>query len=141
MDIKKIITTTALFGAISLGATTASALQAAQDAFNAHYTVQVGDCLTCHAGAAAPKTHTQFGTDWIANGGTKNTGPTGWTALDAMYLSTYGPVKSTPTAAAATTAATDAAASGGCMTTTLTAPLMMVLGMLSLGFFVRRKKA
>ena len=37
---KKIITAAAIAGALTMGATTASALAAAQTAFNAHYTVQ-----------------------------------------------------------------------------------------------------
>ena len=138
---KKIITAAAIAGALTMGATTASALQAAADAFNAHYTVQDTTCTTCHAGAAAPKTHTAFGNDWLANGGTKSTGPAtaaGWDALDAKYLNTYGPVKSTWTAPTTTTTTSDSG--GGCVTSAATTPLMMVLAMLTLGFFVRRKK-
>ncbi len=142
---KKITTAVAIAGALTMGATTASALQSAADAFNAHYTVQADTttCLTCHNGAAAPKTHTAFGNDWLANGGTKSAGPTtaaGWTALDAKYLNTYGPVKSTWVAPTTTTTATSSSG-GGCVTSTATTPLMMVLAMLSLGFFVRRKKS
>ncbi len=137
---KKIITAAAIAGALTMGATTASALAGAQTAFNAHYTVQDTNCTTCHAGAAAPKTHTAFGNDWLANGGTKSTGPAtaaGWDALDAKYLNTYGPVKSTWVAP---TAAPAGSSGGGCIASSATTPLMMVLAMLSLGFFVRRKK-
>ena len=139
MNLKTIVTTAAIAGALTMGASAASADVGATAAFNAHYTVQDTTCLTCHAGAAAPKTHTAFGTDWIANGGTKNTGPAtaaGWDALDANWLATYGPVKSTWTAPVPAAPSSG----GGCVTSSVTTPLMMVLAMLSLGFFVRRKK-
>lgn len=143
MNLKTIITTATIAGALTMGSTTASALAAAQTDFNAHYTQQDTTCITCHAGAAAPKTHTAFGTDWLANGGTKSAGPTtaaGWDALDAKYLNTYGPVKSTWVAPTAAAAAASSSSGGGCVTSSVTTPLMMVLAMLSLGFFVRRKK-
>jgi hypothetical protein len=140
MNLKNIITTAAIAGALTMGANTASALTGAQTDFNAHYTVQDTNCTTCHAGSAAPKTHTAFGNDWLASGGTKNAGPTtaaGWDALDAKYLATYGPVKASWTAPVAPA---PSSSGGGCIASSATTPLMMVLAMLSLGFFVRRKK-
>ncbi len=143
---KKIILSAAMLGAMSLSANTASANTGAQAAFNAHYTVQDTTCTTCHTSSVTPKTtHTAFGTDWLANGGTKNAGPTtaaGWDALDAKYLNTYGPVKSTWTAPTTTTtpSSSGGGGGGGCIASSATTPLMMVLAMLSLGFFARRKK-
>ena len=135
---KKIITAAVIAGALTMGATTASALAGAQTAFNAHYTVQDTNCTTCHTSTATPKTtHTAFGNDWLANGGTKSAGPAqaGWDVLDAKYTSTYGPVKATTP----TTPTSDGG--GGCIASSATTPLMMALVMLSLGFFVRRKKS
>ena len=138
---KKIITAAAIAGALTMGATTASAKAGAQAAFNAHYTVKDTACTTCHTSSVTPKTtHTAFGNDWLANGGTKDAGPTtaaGWDALDAKYLNTYGPVEPTWVAPTAPPAGSSG---GGCIASSAPTPLMMVLAMLSLGFFVRRKK-
>lgn len=135
---KKIITTAAMIAAVSFGAMSASANVGAGAAFDAHY-VSNSNCFSCHTGT--PGTLIQLGIDWKAQGGGKDSGPTtvaGWDNLDALYSTTYGGVEPTWVAPAAATASTS---SGGCVTSSATTPLMMVLAMLALGFFVRRKKS
>ena len=138
MEFKKLMTVVALFGAMSFGASTASANTGAAADFDAHYTVASG-CTDCHTGT--PGAITPLGSAWKAAGGSKNAGPTGaagWAALDAVYEATYGPVKTTPTTTTPA-ATTDSGGGGGCVTSVAT-PLTIVLAMLTLGFFVRRKK-
>ncbi len=135
---KKITMLAVLLGAFSIGSTVASANTGAYNAFNAHYTNQA-TCASCHSGG--PGTIQQLGIDWKAQGGTSQAGPStqaGWDALDAIYLNTYGPVKSTWVFSAPTPVGT--ASVTGCITSSLSTPLMMFLAMLSLVFVVRRKQ-
>jgi uncharacterized low-complexity protein len=144
MSLKKIITTAAIAGALTMGVNTASANTGAYNAFNAHY-VTNASCATCHqdpnAGGSV-KVHTTVGTAWIANGGTKNAGPTTqaqWDALDQAIGTQFGGVDPNWTLPVAP-APSSGGGGGGCIASSATTPLMMVLAMLSLGFFVRRKK-
>jgi len=144
MGLKSIITTAAIAGALTMGATTASANTGAASAFDAHYNPN-SSCTTCHTSTATPAaTITAIGTAWKNNGGTKNAGPTTqaqWDALDAdaAIAGTYT-VDPNWTLPAGTTTTTSSSSGGGCVSSSATTPLMMVLAMLSLGFFVRRKK-
>jgi hypothetical protein len=135
---KRITIFTALLAGFCMGSTVASANSGAYKAFNDHYT-NPASCTSCHTGS--PGTITQLGIDWKAQGGTSQAGPStlaGWDALDAKYLNTYGPVKSTWTFSAPTPVGT--ASVTGCVSSALSTPLMMLFGLLSLGFLLRRKK-
>jgi len=137
MEFKKLMTAVAILGVMSFGATTASAKQGANDAFNAHYVTDAG-CLECHDSNGNNKT--ALGNAWKSAGGTQDAGPktaSGWATLDATYETAYGGIESTWTEPAAVAPSDDG---GGCVTSTLATPLMMVLTMLTLGFFVRRRK-
>jgi hypothetical protein len=136
---KKITMFTALLAGFCMGSTVASANLGANSAFNAHYTNQA-TCTECHSGS--PGTIYQLGIDWKAQGGTSQAGPStlaGWNALDANYLITYGPVKSTWTFSAPTPVGTESVT--GCVSSALSTPLMMLISLLSLGFLLRRKKS
>ncbi len=144
---KKIILTAAMLGSLSLGATTASALQGALDTLNAHYGTNLTACTTCHTTAPALNV---FGAAYLAAGGDKTgTIAPNWAVLDAGDADGDGVTNADEFAAgtdpavnpnATSTAATSSSSSGGCITASAATPLMMVLAMLSLGFFVRRKK-
>jgi hypothetical protein len=103
MEFKKLMTAAAILGAMTFGATTASANTGAAAAFDAHY-VTNSSCFSCHTGT--PGTLLALGTAWKAAGGTKDAGPTtapGWTTLDGTYSSLFGGVETTWTAPAAAT--------------------------------------
>ncbi len=145
---KKIILTAAMLGAVAMSATSASANTGAATAFDAHY-LNNSNCATCHTSTFTPATTlTAIGTAWKVNGGTKDAGPTTqaqWDTLDGdAAITTAGFTKDpswTLPAATTTPVETSDGGGGGCITSSVTTPLMMVLAMLSLGFFVRRKKS
>jgi len=140
MKFKQLMTAVALLGAMSFGASSASANTGAAAAFDAHY-VKNSSCTLCHTGL--PGTRLALGNAWLANGGTKNAGPTTqaqWDALDVNADIVAGGYVVDPAWTLPTTTTTSSGGGGGCITDAATTPLMMVLAMLTLGFFVRRKK-
>ncbi|MDX8384400.1 MAG: hypothetical protein R8M45_09985 [Ghiorsea sp.] len=144
MEFKKLMGAALMLGAITFGATTASANQGASDAFNAHFTTSAA-CTTCHANSSKPiGVFSAIGLAWRTNTGTANAGPTtqaGWDALDADTAATmYLPVLSTWSFTPPTNNDNNDSGSGGCVTSSVATPLMMFLAILSFGFFVRRKK-
>ncbi|MDQ7057319.1 MAG: hypothetical protein Q9N62_02230 [Ghiorsea sp.] len=136
---KKITMMAVLLGVISVGSTVASANTGAYKAFNAHFNTP-STCLSCHSGS--PGTVYQLGTDWKTQGGTSQAGPStqaGWDALDIKYATTYGGVNPSWTFTAPTPIGT--ASATGCITSSLSTPLLiMTIGLLALGFLVRRKQ-
>ncbi|MDQ7057320.1 MAG: hypothetical protein Q9N62_02235 [Ghiorsea sp.] len=157
MNLKKIVTTAAVLSALTMGATTASAEAPALANFNKNYTTTVSDCLLCHtASTGAGGVLNLFGANFKAAGGTKTAYMPNWGTLDGMDADNNGTFNGAQIAAgdapagngtlAAFTVPSSASSTaapssgGGCVTSSVTTPLMMVLAMLSLGFFVRRKK-
>jgi len=141
MNLKKILTVTAVAGTLLVGATAANATSDAQALFNARYLADDTACTTCHASASITSANT-VGAAWLSNGGTKTTAPTDWTGFETAAGSTFGgvdPAWVDPATVVPTT--TTSSSGGGCVTSSVATPLMMVLAMLSLGFFVRRKKS
>ncbi len=152
---KKIVLSAAMLGALSISANTASATPTALANFNANYGTSVTSCALCHTtadGNANPALNA-FGADFKTAGGAKpNYAPT-FATLDGMNsggLATpdngtviaagNAPAGGTLAAPTVTTTPTSSSSGGGCIASVATTPLMMVLAMLSLGFFVRRKK-
>ncbi|MDQ7003934.1 MAG: hypothetical protein Q9N67_02990 [Ghiorsea sp.] len=134
-------------GAVSLSATTASAQQGALDALNIGFGSNLTSCSVCHTTAPALNT---FGDAWRTAGGLKaGSGLVNFTTLGDADIdgdginnrdeAVAGTLQDGLATATATTTTTDSG--GGCVTSSVTTPLMMVLAMLSLGFFVRRKKS
>jgi len=137
MNLKKILMVTAVASTMVAGATVANAKAEAQALFNARYLADDTACTTCHS--ATTYVRNAVGSAWLGAGGTKTTAPTDWAAFETKAASTFGGVDPNWTAPVVTAAA-DSSSGGGCVTSSATTPLMMVLAMLSLGFFVRRKK-
>ena len=158
---KKIILSAAMLGALSLSANIASATPTALNNFNTNYTTSVTSCALCHttADGNANSALNAFGSDFKAAGGGKPNYAPNFTALDAMDSDGDGTTNgaeiaagtapggngtlASPTSTATTTTTTPSSSGGGgggCIASSVTTPLMMVLAMLSLGFFVRRKK-
>jgi len=151
MNLKKIVTTAAITGALTMSASVASAMPTAQTNFNTHYNVNTSSCAICHTTADGykNKARNSFGDAFKnAGGGKPNYMPTSWTSLDATYGATIAAgnapagngTLAAPTSTATTTTSSSSSGGGGCVASSATTPLMMVLAMLSLGFFVRRKK-
>ena len=134
MNLKKILMVTAVASTMVAGATVANAKAEAQALFNARYLADDTACTTCHS--ATTYVRNAVGSAWLGAGGTKTTAPTDWAAFEAAAGSTFGGVDPAWTAPVASSSSS----SGGCVASSVTTPLMMVLAMLSLGFFVRRKK-
>jgi len=135
---KKITMLAVLLGVFSVCSTVASANSGAAAAFDAHFN-SPSNCQSCHSGS--PGTVYQLGLDWKAQGGTSQAGlstQAGWDAFDLKYANTYGGVNPSWTFSSPTPIGT--ASTTGCVTSSLSTPLMMMFAMLSLGFFVRRKK-
>jgi len=161
MKLKKTITIIAALGALSFGAMNAQAEALALSNFNGNYGTTVTSCALCHTSASptsANKARNAFGTDFKTAGGSKSAYVANYTTLDTMDsdgdLTLNGAqiaagnapagngTLASPTATATAAASTSSGgSSGGCVTAAVTTPLMMVLGMLTLGFFVRRKKS
>jgi len=146
MEFKKIMTVAAMIGAISFGATTASAQQGALTAAIGQYGTVPQGCVACHSDGNGQKNTVTAA--WLAFGGTKSTGPTNWAGFDAADSDNDG-IANGAEFMAGTTAYTTVSTTpstggdsggGGCVTSSVTTPLTMVLAMLTLGFFVRRKK-
>jgi len=107
----------------------------------------VTSCATCHTSAPALNA---FGLEFLSLGGSKATGYV--LALTAQNTLFGGDtdndgIKNLAELQAGTNPAGDAASAPpgqasvtGCVSSALSTPLMMVFAMLSLGFFVRRKK-
>ena len=134
MKLKKIVSALTLFVGMTALTTTASANGGALKAFDIRY-ITNSTCTTCHSGAMPGGTVYQIGKDWKRFGGTSQTAPTDWAGFDAIWAAAYGGVDPNPPAAN-----TDSASVGGCVTDSIATPLSMALAMLTLGFFVRRKK-
>ena len=139
---KKTILSAAIVGVLTAGIGTANATSTAQGLFNARYLNDDTACNTCHASATNTVANA-VGQAWLGAGGTKTTAPTDWAAFETAAGSTFGGVDPnwTDPATTTTTTSSSSSSSGGCITSAVATPLMMVLAMLSLGFFVRRKKA
>ncbi len=135
---KKIILAATTASMLAMGIGVAHATSEAQKAFNDRYLTDDTNCTTCHASASSTNANA-VGTAWLNAGGTKTAAPTDWAAFETAAGSTFGGVD--PNWTAPTTTTTSSSSGGGCVTSSVTTPLMMVLAMLSLGFFVRRKKA
>jgi len=154
MNLKTIITSAAIAGALTMGATTASAQALALTNFNANYKTTVTSCALCHTTATTTSgTLNTFGLNFKTAGGAKNAYMPNWGNLDGMDADGNGTSNGSQIAAGdapagngTLTAIKDivvdggGSSGGGCVASSVTTPLMMVLAMLSLGFFVRRKK-
>jgi len=153
MNLKTIITSAAIAGALTMGATTASAQALALTNFNANYTTTVTSCALCHTTATTSGTLNTFGANFKTAGGAKTAYMPNWGTLDGMDADGNGVFNGVQIAAGDAPAGNGTLAAitdivvaggtssgGGCVTSSVTTPLMMVLAMLSLGFFVRRKK-
>ena len=154
---KKIITAAAIAGALTMGANTASAEPTAITTFNANYGTTISNCAVCHTtSTGSGGARNAFGDNFKTAGGVKSAYTPNWTSLDAMDADADGTLNGAEIAAGnapagngtlasptdiATTPAPTSGGGGGCVTSSVTTPLMMVLAMLSLGFFVRRKKS
>ena len=130
MEFKKLMSAVALMGAMTVAGGTASANTGAAAAFDAYY-IEASSCTLCHT--AAPGLRTTVGIDWLAAGGSKDAGPTDWAAFNAASGSVYTPDPNY-------VPPTSGGGGGGCVTSSIATPLSMALAMLTLGFFVRRKK-
>jgi len=154
MKLKKTITTLAALGAISFGAATASAqaryIAEVNTALGSSYNT-TSDCIICHSAAnnsGGDRGVSAFATVWKGLASTSTIGAlTAGTSLSAADQTILANATAPTTTAATTTTTTPttttttSGGSGGCVTASMTTPLMMVLGMLTLGFLVRRKKA
>ncbi len=142
---KKIILTAAMLGSLSLGATTASALQGALDTLNAHYGTNLTACTTCHTSAPALNA---FGAEYLAAGGNKDGSiAPNWAVLDAGDADGDG-ITNAAEFAAGTNPAGDAAATTreqatvtGCMASSVTSPFAILFILLALGSVLLRRKA
>ncbi|MDQ6977108.1 MAG: hypothetical protein Q9M75_03245 [Ghiorsea sp.] len=155
MNLKKIVTTAAIAGALTMGAAVANASTVYMDVGGIVDQKYPGanitnSCFICHTGT--PGAMTSYGNQF------KNVGGTGGglgtvaqlTAIDGLDADGDGTTTGTEITNATGTGNTDvivnpnapaaSSSGGGCVTSSVTTPLMMVLAMLSLGFFVRRKK-
>ncbi|WP_038246520.1 hypothetical protein [Ghiorsea bivora] len=155
MNLKKIVTTAAIAGALTMGGTIVSAQPLALSNFNVNYGTTVTSCALCHTTNATTGTLNAFGANFKTAGGAKTAYMPNWATLDGMDADADGVLNgaqiaagnapagngtlAAPTDIVVTTTAASSSG-GGCVTSSLTTPLMMVLAMLSLGFFVRRKK-
>ena len=155
---KKIITAAAIAGALSLSVNIASATPTALSNFNTNYGTSVTSCALCHttADGNANPARNAFGADFKNAGGGKTLYMPNWTTLDGMNSgglaspnngaviaagnAPAGGTLTNPAVSATTTTPSSGGGGGGCIASSATTPLMMVLAMLSLGFFVRRKK-
>ncbi|MDX8387983.1 MAG: hypothetical protein R8M46_05550 [Ghiorsea sp.] len=162
MEFKKLMTAVALFGALSFGATAVSANTGALTNLKATSGLAVTQgCVACHVGATAttaPNTsRNSFGTAFKATSPKPNYTFTtaNWDALKVLNSDSDangtnlaeltaetnpGIDQSATTTTTTTTTTSSSGGGGGCIASAATTPLMMVLAMLTLGFFVRRKK-
>ena len=153
MEYKKLMSAAALMAAMSFGSTTASAETLALTNLTNMMspTPLQTSCATCHTSSTTGALNL-FGDAWKAKGGGKPLYTLSTINSDALGLEdsdSDGTINddelnagTNPGVAAAGTTTTTAASSsgGGCVTGSVTTPLTMVLAMLTLGFFVRRKK-
>ena len=156
---KKIILSAAMLGALSLSVSTASAEPTAITTFNTNYGTNISSCAVCHttADGNANSARNAFGADFKTAGGGKPNYTPVWATLDGMNSgglavpdngtvigngnAPAGGTLANPTVSATTPTTPSGGGGGGCVASSATTPLMMVLAMLSLGFFVRRKKS
>jgi len=160
MKLKKTITIITALGTLSFGGMTASANTPAVGTLGTTSGLSITQgCTTCHTGAttsalgSSGSVRNAFGTAFkVTSNKTNNYAITTaqWDALKVLdsdgdgadNLKELTDGTNPGVSSSATTATTSSGgSSGGCVTSTVTTPLMMVLGMLTLGFFVRRKKA
>ncbi|MDX8382137.1 MAG: hypothetical protein R8M14_08515 [Ghiorsea sp.] len=150
MKLKKTITAIAVLGALSVGAATANAqvryIAEVNTALGSSYNTS-SDCIICHSAAnnsGGDKGVTAFAAVWKGLASTSTIGAltsgTSLSAADQTTLANATAPTTTATTTTTTTTDTGSSSSGGCVTSAVTTPLMMFLGMLTLGFFVRRKK-
>jgi len=160
MKLKKTITAIAALGAISFGGMTASANTPAVGTLGTTSGLSITQgCTTCHTGASTTalgssgSARNAFGTAFKATSNKTNNyaiTTAQWDALKVLDSDGDGATNLKeitdgtnpgvdPNASSGNTSS--GSSGGGCMTAELTTPLMMVLGMLTLGFFVRRKKS
>ena len=151
MKIKGLLTTAAMGAALIMGANSVSANTQAVGLLAGYAGVGTlaTSCATCHT--TAPQLN-PFGTAYFQVGGTKNSGYTltagAWSSLSVLDSDGDGTDNvteitngSNPGMSGTTAAASQGSASmTGCMTASIATPLTMALAMLTLGFFVRRKK-
>lgn len=142
---KKTVLTIGLATLLALGATSASANTGALGAAAGHYAAVPASCLACHADGNGQKN--TITAAWLAAGGTSMSAPTNWVTFDTADsdgdgTSNKAEIEAGSVAYSTATTATgsDGDGGGGCVAASVTTPSMMVLAMLSLGFFVRRKK-
>ncbi len=136
------MTIAALAGSLCFGAMTASASPSAKSVFDSVYPAAASTtaCTVCHTGS--PGSLTQYGIDYMGAGGTSpglasamraietfDPDGDGLTYLDEINNGTIAPVSG----------GQGTASVGGCLTSSASTPLMMLLAMLTLGFFIRRK--
>ena len=140
---KKAVLTIGLVTLLTLGVTSASANTGALSAAVGHYAAVPASCMACHADGNGQKS--TITAAWLAAGGTSMSAPANWATFDTADSDGDGTpnkveIEAGSVAYSTTTAAGGDTEGGGCVVTSVTTPLMMVLTMLSLGFFVRRKK-
>ncbi len=133
MEFKKLMSAAVLLGAVSMGAATASAQQAYYNNLTSIYGAKTA-CYVCHD-STGKSGWTTFGADFAARPHKADNGTAAFGQLD----STYGAQLTAGTLPQATTTSSGGGG-GGCVTSSITTPLTMALAMLTLGFFVRRKK-
>lgn len=151
MNLKKIVTTAAILGAVTFSASTASAFGAYLPEVNKALVSNYTDCLVCHSTAAGgtDKGVTPIATTWKNLGLVTAVKPLSQANLDALAAADSDGdgvsnaqeiIDGTDPNVDPNAIITASSGGGGCVTSSVTTPLMMVLAMLSLGLFVRRKK-
>ncbi len=142
MEFKKLMTAAAMIGAMSFGASTASADSTVKAVFDGIYPSNTNSCYICHTGTPGPLTaygsaYKNAGGPKVANNAANVTAATdAINAIDAQFATQIA----NNTLPDAAPAAGGGGGGGGCVTSSITTPLTMALAMLVLGFFVRRKK-
>jgi hypothetical protein len=128
-----------------MGVNTASANTGALSAAAGHYASVSKGCFACHADGNGQKNAVTAA--WLSAGGTSQSAPTNWTQFDTADSDGDGVNNQTeiergtaPYTNPNASASASSGGGGGCIASSATTPLMMLLTMLSLGFFVRRKK-
>ena len=134
MEFKKLMSAVALMGAMFASSGTASAQQAYYNVLTATYGTKTA-CYVCHD-TTGKSGFTTFGTAFSNIAHKQDNGVAAYAQLDA----TYGAELTAGTLPQASSSGGAAGGGGGCVTDSIATPLTMALAMLTLGFFVRRKK-
>ncbi len=148
---KKIITAAAIAGALTMGATTASAQAAYLPELNTAIGSNYTDCLACHstAGGGTDNGVTPLAASWKTIAGSPAALPLSTTQQTSLanadsdgdgVSNAQEILDGTDPNVDPNAVVASSSGGGGCVTSAATTPLMMVLAMLTLGFFVRRKK-